>query len=62
MKRSLITLLKQAKDAWMAPIVMLLALSIPNDYILLKFFAVVLAIGLFYTSIVSSKFLKGISK
>ena len=46
----------------MALIVMLLALSIPNDYILLKFLAVVLAIGLFYTSIASSKFLKGIIK
>jgi hypothetical protein len=62
MKRSLITLLKQAKDVWMAPVVMLLALAIPNHYILLKFLAVVLAIGLFYTSIASSKLLKGIIK
>ena len=46
----------------MAPVVMLLALAIPNHYILLKFLAVVLAIGLFYTSIASSKLLKGIIK
>jgi hypothetical protein len=61
-KWSLITLLKLAKDGWMASAVMLLALAIPNSLILLKFFAVVLAIGLFYTYIASSKYLKGIIK
>ena len=61
-KRSLSTLIKQTKDAWMAPVVMLLALAIPNSFIVLKFLAVILALGLFYTSIASSKFLKGIIK
>jgi hypothetical protein len=61
-KRSLITLIKQAKYAWMAPFVMLLALAIPNSFIFLKFLAVMLALGLFYTSIASYKFLKGIIK
>ena len=46
----------------MAPVVMLLALAIPNDFVVLKFLAVVLAIALFYTSIASSKFLKGMIK
>jgi hypothetical protein len=46
----------------MAPAAMLTALVIPNNFLIFKFFAVILAIALFYSTISSAKFIKGISK
>jgi len=62
MKWSIVTLLKYSKDAWMAPAAMLTALVIPNNFLIFKFFAVILAIVLFYSTISSAKFIKGTSK
>jgi len=62
MKWSIVTLLKYSKDTWMAPAAMLTALVIPNNFLIFKFFAVILAIALFYSTISSAKFIKGISK
>jgi hypothetical protein len=46
----------------MAPAAMIVALAIPNNYLVLKFLAVILAIGLFYSNISSTKLFKGLSK
>jgi hypothetical protein len=46
----------------MAPAAMLAALVIPNNFLIFKFFAVVLAMALFYSTISSANFIKGISK
>jgi hypothetical protein len=62
MKWSFVTLLKYSKDAWMALAAMLAALVIPNNFLILKFLAVILAMALFYSTISSAKFIKGISK
>ena len=61
-KRSFSSLLKHYKDSWMAPAAMIVALAIPNNYLILKFLAVVLAIVLFYSNISSTKLFKGLSK
>jgi len=62
MKWSFVTLLMYSKDAWMAPAAMLVALVTPNNFLILKFLAVILAMALFYSTISSAKFIKGISK
>jgi hypothetical protein len=62
MKWSFVTLLKHSKDAWMAPAAMFAALVIPNNFLILKFFAVILAMALFYNTISSTKIIKGFSK
>jgi hypothetical protein len=62
MKWSFVTLLKYSKDAWMAPAAMLFALVIPNDFLVIKFLAVVLAMALFYNTISSTKIIKGFGK
>jgi len=62
MKWSFVTLLKYSKDAWMAPAAMLTVLVIPNNFLIFKFFTVILAIALFYSTISSANFIKGISK
>jgi len=62
MKWSFVTLLKYSKYAWMAPAAMVAALVIPDNFLIFKFFAVVLAMALFYSTISSANFIKGISK
>jgi hypothetical protein len=46
----------------MAPAAMLLALVIPDNFLIFKFFAVILAMALFYSTVSSANFVKGISK
>jgi hypothetical protein len=62
MKWSFVTLLNYSKDSWMAPAAMLTALVIPNNFLILKFLAAILAMALFYNTISSTKIIKGISK
>jgi hypothetical protein len=46
----------------MAPAAMFSALVIPNNFLILKFLAVILAMALFYNTISSTKIIKGFSK
>jgi hypothetical protein len=62
MKWSFVTLLKYFKYAWMPPAAMVVALVIPDNFLIFKFFAVILAMALFYSTISSANFIKGISK
>jgi len=62
MKWSFVTFLKYSKNAWMAPAAMLAALVIPDNFLIFKFFAVILAMALFYSTVSSANFIKGISK
>jgi hypothetical protein len=61
-KNLLTGLLNKDRSAWLAPVAMLLALAIPNNFIILKFLTAILALGLFYSAVTSSKHFKSFVK